>query len=176
MCWSASHRLRTPMICSQLGSSSCIVFRLGQIVCCVWLNPRQSPSAPGPTTMASGSVCAFCTSVRTCHLTPGAQRICPCQLGRLFAHDAMDLAYMCVEPQMRFLCVKRCPSKTPNAFICVSPNAFMCVSPNAFICVSPNAFICVSPNAFLCVSPNASADTTELTSLAYLCSLHSHVF
>ena len=72
----------------------------------------------------------------------------------------------------------------PNAFICVSgvapfqtPNAFMCVSPNAFICVSPNAFICVSPNAFICVSPNSSTEsTTELASLAYLCSLRSHVF
>ena len=74
--------------------------------------------------------------------------------------------------------------QAPNAFICVSgvaplqtPNAFICVSPNAFICVSPNAFICVSPNAFICVSPNASAESaTELASLAYLCSLRSHVF
>ena len=74
--------------------------------------------------------------------------------------------------------------QAPNAFICVSgvvpsqtPNAFTSVSPNAFICVSPNAFICVSPNAFICVSPNASAEfVTELASLAYLCSLRSHVF
>ena len=71
-------------------------------------------------------------------------------------------------PKCVYMCVKRCPSQTPNAFICVSPNAF--------ICVSPNAFICVSPNAFICVSPNVSADATELASLAYLCSLRSHVF
>ena len=85
MCWSASHRLRTPMpgcgedpkiqvwsqvrdhgvgtplgrlpnrelswnepllslTCSQFGSSSCIVPRLGRIICCVWSNPRQSLS------------------------------------------------------------------------------------------------------------------------------------
>ena len=61
---------------------------------------------------------------------------------------------ICVSsPKCVYMCVKRCPSQTPNAFICVSPNAFVCVSPNAFICVSPNAFICVSPNAFICVSP-----------------------
>ena len=92
---------------------------------------------------------------------------------------------ICVSsPKCVYMCVKRCPSQTPNAFICVSPNAFICVSPNAFICVSPNAFICVSPNAFICVSPNAFicvspnafADATELASLAYLCSLRSHVF
>ena len=85
---------------------------------------------------------------------------------------------ICVSsPKGVYMCVKRCPSQTPNAFICVSPNAFRCVSPNAFICVSPNAFICVSPNAFTCVSPNASAESaTELASLAYLCSLRSHVF
>ncbi len=107
---------------------------------------------------------------------------------------------ICVSsPKCVYMCVKRCPSQTPNAsilspnafvcvspnaficvspnaFICVSPNAFICVSPNAFICVSPNAFICVSPNAFTCVSPNVSADATELASLAYLCSLRSHVF
>ena len=66
---------------------------------------------------------------------------------------------------------------SPNAFIRVSPNAFICVSPNAFICVSPNAFIRVSPNALTRVSPNASAEfATELASLAYLCSLRSHVF
>ena len=84
---------------------------------------------------------------------------------------------ICVSsPKCVYMCVKRCPSQTPNAFICVSPNAFICVSPNAFICVSPNAFICVSPNAFICVSPNASADATELASLAYLCSLRSQFF
>ena len=80
-------------------------------------------------------------------------------------------------PKCVYMCVKRCASQTPNAFICVSPNAFICVSPNAFICVSPNAFICVSPNAFICVSPNVSAESaTELASLAFLCSLRSHVF
>ena len=84
---------------------------------------------------------------------------------------------ICVSsPKCVYMCVRPCPSQTPNAFICVSPNAFICVSPNAFICVSPNAFICVSPNAFICVSPNVSADATELASLAYLCSLRSHVF
>ena len=68
-------------ICSQLGSFSCTVPRLGRIICCGWSNPRQSLSTPGPTTTASGSVCApFCTSVRTCHLTPGAQRTCPFSL------------------------------------------------------------------------------------------------
>ena len=82
----------------------------------------------------------------------------------------MDLAYMCVKPQMRlYVCQALPPSQTPNAFICVSPNAFICVSPNAFICVSPNAFICVSPNA-------SAESATELASLAYLCSLRSHVF
>ena len=80
----------------------------------------------------------------------------------------MDLACMCVKPQMRLYVCQALPSPNTNAFICVSPNAF--------ICVSPNAFICVSPNAFLCVSPNVSADTTELASLAYFCSLRSHVF
>ena len=91
--------------------------------------------------------------------------------------DRVQLSLICVSsPKCVYMCVKRCPSQTPNAFICVSPNAFICVSPNAFICVSPNAFICVSPNAFICVSPNVSADATELASLAYLCSLRSHVF
>ena len=80
-------------------------------------------------------------------------------------------------PKCVYMCVKCCPSQTPNAFICVSPNAFICVSPNASVCVSPNAFTCVSPNAFTCVSPNAFAESaTELASLAYLCSLRSHVF
>ena len=69
------------LTCSQVCSSSCIVRRFGRIVCCVWSNPRLSLSTPGPTTMASGSVCApYCTFVRTCHLTPGAQRICPLSL------------------------------------------------------------------------------------------------
>ena len=77
-----------------------------------------------------------------------------------FWNSSMDLAYMCVKPQMRLYVCQACPSQTPNAFICVSPNAF----------------ICVSPNAFICVSPNTSADATELASLAYLCSLRSHVF
>ena len=77
---------------------------------------------------------------------------------------------ICVSsPKCVYMCVRRCPSQTPNAFICVSPNAFICVSPNAFICVSPNAFICVSPNV-------SAESTTELASLAYLCSLRSHVF
>ena len=89
----------------------------------------------------------------------------------------MDLAYMCVKPQMRLYVCQALPLPNTNAFTCVSPNAFICVSPNAFICVSPNAFICVSPNAFLCVSPNASAESaTELASLADLCSLRSHIF
>ena len=45
---------------------------------------------------------------------------------------------VCVSsPKCVYMCVKRCPSQTPNAFLCVSPNAFICVSPNAFICVSP---------------------------------------
>ena len=62
-------------------------------------------------------------------------------------------SFLCVSsPKCVYMCVRRCPSQTPNVFICVSPNAFICVSPNAFICVSPNAFICVSPNAFTCVS------------------------
>ena len=68
---------------------------------------------------------------------------------------------ICVSsPKCVCMCVKRCPSQTPNTFICVSPNALKCVSPNAFICVSPNV----------------SADATELASLAHLCSLRSHVF
>ena len=85
--------------------------------------------------------------------------------------------YVCQAPNA-FICVSGvAPLQTSNAFICVSPNAFICVSPNAFICVSPNAFICVSPNAFVCVSPNAFAESaTEFASLAYLCSLRSHVF
>ena len=71
---------------------------------------------------------------------------------------------ICVSsPKCVYMCVKRCPSQTPNAFICVSPNAF--------ICVSPNAFICVSPNAFICVSPNVSADGARFARLPLLASL-----
>ena len=52
---------------------------------------------------------------------------------------------ICVSsPKCVYMCVRRCSSQTPNAFICVSPNAFVCVSPNAFVCVSPNMFTCVS--------------------------------
>ena len=59
---------------------------------------------------------------------------------------AMDLAYMCVKHQMRFICVSGVgPSQTPHAFICVSPNA-------------------------------SAEFVTEFTSLTCLCSLRSHVF
>ena len=54
---------------------------------------------------------------------------------------------VCVSsPKCVYMCVRRCPSQTPNAFICVSPNAYICVY------------------------------ATEFVSLAYLCSLRSHVF
>ena len=60
----------------------------------------------------------------------------------------MDLAYMCVKPQMRL-----------------------------YVCHQMRLYVCQAPNAFICVSPNASAEfATELASLAYLCSLRSHVF
>ena len=56
---------------------------------------------------------------------------------------------ICVSsPKCVYMCVKRCPSQTPNAFICVSPNAFICVSPNA-----------------------SAESATELASDTYLCSL-----
>ena len=40
----------------------------------------------------------------------------------------------------------------------------------------PRLYVCQAPNALICVSPNASAESTEFASLAYLCSLRSHVF
>ena len=71
---------------------------------------------------------------------------------------------ICVSsPKCVYMCVRRCPPQTPNAFICVSPNAFICVSPNAFICVSPNAFICVSPNA----SAESATQRSSLRSLTF---------
>ena len=64
----------------------------------------------------------------------------------------------------------------PRLYVCQAPKALIRVSgpcppltPNALIRVSPNAFIRVSPNAF-------TESATELASLAYLCSLRSHVF
>ena len=55
---------------------------------------------------------------------------------------------VCVSsPKYVYLCVWRCPSQTPNTFLCVSPNAFICVSPNA-----------------------SAESATELASLTYLCS------
>ena len=73
------------------------------------------------------------------------------QIPRYFAGTICPwTSLICVSsPKCVYMCVRRCPSQTPNAFICVSPNAFICVSPNAFICVSPNAFICVSPMRLL---------------------------
>ena len=55
----------------------------------------------------------------------------------------------------------------------------MCPAPKALKSVSRlcPTFIRVSPNAFIRVSPNAPIESaTEFASLAYLCSLRSHVF
>ena len=80
--------------------------------------------------------------------------------------NAMDLAYMCVKPQMRLYVCQALPFPKHQMRLHVCHQM-------RFICVSPNAFVCVSPNAFICVSPNVSVDATELASLAYLCSLRS---
>ena len=75
---------------------------------------------------------------------------------------AMDLAYMCVKPQMRLHVCQALPPPKHQMRL--------------YVC-HQMPFICVSPNAFICVSPNASAEfVTELASLAYLCSLRSNVF
>ena len=81
----------------------------------------------------------------------------------------MDLAYTCVKHQRRSYVCQGLATPRHQMRLYVSPNALIRVSPNALIRVSPNALIRVSPNAF-------TESATELASLAYLCSLRSHVF
>ena len=53
---------------------------------------------------------------------------------------------ICVSsPKCVYMCVKRCPSKTPNAFFCVSPNAFICV-------VTKCVYMCVTKCVYMCVT------------------------
>ena len=125
-------------------------------------NSRTIPSEPSPISTCSQWTTGGAEDIATRHNNDRTKTF-SATLGKCPFSPWTSL--ICVSsPKCVYMCVKRCTSQTPNAFICVSPNAFICASPNAFICASPNAFICVSPNAF-------AESTTELASLANLCSL-----
>ena len=72
----------------------------------------------------------------------------------------------------------------PRLYVCQAPNAFICVSGVAppkhqmrlYVCHQMRLYVCHQMRLYA-VSPNAFAESaTELASLAYLCSLRSHVF
>ena len=66
----------------------------------------------------------------------------------------MDLAYMCVKPQMR-------------SYVCHQMRLYVCHQMRLYVCHQMR-LLCVSPNAFTCVSPNAFAEATQRSSLRSL--------
>ena len=72
----------------------------------------------------------------------------------------MDLAYMCVKPQMRlYVCQALLLPNTKCVYMCVTKCLYVCHQMRLYVCHQMRL-----------------RNATELASLAYLCSLRSHVF
>ena len=58
---------------------------------------------------------------------------------------AMDLAYMCVKPQMRLYVCQALPlPNTKCVYMCVTKCVYMCVTKCVYMCVTKCAYMCVT--------------------------------
>ena len=57
----------------------------------------------------------------------------------------MDLAYMCVKPQMRlYVCQALPPQNTKCVYMCVTKCVYMCVTKCVYMCVTKCVYMCVT--------------------------------
>ena len=69
---------------------------------------------------------------------------------RLFA---MDLAYMCVKPQMRLYVCQALPlPNTKCVYMCVTKCVYMCVTKCVYMCVTKCVYMCVTKCVHMCVT------------------------
>ena len=105
------------------------------------------------------------------HLATHAENYAHC------VNCAMDLAYMCVKPQMRLYVCQALPlPNTKCVYMCVTKCVYMCVTKCVHMCVTKwRLYVCHQMRLYVC--PNAYAESaTELASLAFFCSLRSPRF
>ena len=58
---------------------------------------------------------------------------------------SMDLAYMCVKPQMRLYVCQALPlPNTKCVYMCVTKCVYMCVTKCAYMCVTKCVYMCVT--------------------------------
>ena len=65
----------------------------------------------------------------------------------------MDLAYMCVKPQMRLYVCQALPlPNTKCVYMCVTKCVYMCVTKCVYMCVTKCVYMCVTKCVYMCVT------------------------
>ena len=75
----------------------------------------------------------------------------PCEVSS--RKNPMDLAYMCVKPQMRLYVCQTLPlPNTKCVYMCVTKCVYMCVTKCVYMCVTKCVYMCVTKCVYMCVT------------------------